>query len=118
MTSFKKWLSEISLASDGKTDNAKVATAQATSDVGDFGLNNQRFKQEIPQALTLGPAQARKFLTGMSTDVIDQAPDGVAVKTNAPRVASYMATQMGRPELFQNFKLMMKKKMKKGMEKK
>ena len=119
MTSFKTWLSEIALSSDGNSDNQQVQTMQATSKVGDFGLSNQNFDDERVgvQQMRSNPVQARNNLIKMSSDVIDRAPGGIAQATNGPKVAQYMATQMGMPELFRNFKIMMKKKMQKRMKK-
>ncbi len=122
METFKNWLkNEIALGSDGKRDNATVQTAQATQQVGDFGLSNQKFDgmRQATQALLGNPSVARDQMIKLSSDVIDAAPATQAKLTNGPKVADYMAQQMNMPKLFPTSPaLTMRKGMRKGMRKK
>jgi len=120
MKSFKTWLSEANLSSDGTTDMEPTQTAQATSKVGDWALSNPSFSDDVAriQQTMDNPAVTRRNMVDLFTTATQQAPGNMAVPTNAMNVARYAAPQLGiKPDIFPSIRRMMKKKMKKGMKK-
>jgi hypothetical protein len=118
MTSFKTWLSEIALSSDGVTDNQPVQTAKTAIDVANDALGSPDNRDDISSISQItNRNQARDVVNQLALKQIDQTRPGI--DTNVGQVAPQIALQLRRPELFPNFRrAAMKKKMKKAMKKK
>ena len=101
------------MGSDGTTDNTPVQTAQATDDVGNFALGRDFEKDRIQVQQAAGTAPARNALIRWSGAAYDQAPESMTQQTNPAMLAKSLSLKMGKPELFKNYKMMMRKRMKK-----
>lgn len=124
MTSFKEWmkLQELSPVATGPnmTNPQQAQSAQATKAVGDE-LARPEFNDDRSRIYSLAgnPSNARRHIIGLSTSVMNDAPDTLAARTSPSNVARYLSQQFNMPNLFPqsaNFR-MMKKHMKKKMRK-
>ena len=98
----------------------QAQTAQATKAVGDE-LAGPEFNDDRNRIYSLAgnPSNARREIIGLSTGVMNDAPDTLAARTTPSNVARYLSRQFNMSNLFpqsSNFR-MMKKKMNKKMRK-